>query len=1000
MKLSPETERQLPPDLRRQLRKYEHGLRRVETMIAIAGGLCGALVMFTILFLSDRAWNTPRILRTALTMVAAASLAAFAWNWLRNWVWRQRKPSELARLIQRRHPRLGDRLQGIIEIASQKRPDQSEALSRAAIRQVATEAAAYDFSDALPRRSLRRACIPFAALLIIAAAAMLFFPGAARNAWLRLALPYSDTARYTFVSIQDIPRTLIVPRGEPFTIACAIAAQSAWHPRSATYRLVGQPATRTSFDNGQVIFELPGLLTDTRSIIRIGDVRHEILITPVYRPVLNQISAEIAMPAYLRYPTTTAAIENGQLDVLKESMVILRGRANRALETAVLDDGTARELEIDRKRFHSHPILIDQAMHATLAWRDHLGIDATPPLEIDIRIREDDAPFLECRNARRSTAILPDEVVRFNFAARDDFGVRSMRVDWAAIVAEGTAPAGSQSYGGSHTNRELEGVFVLSPSIERLGPGTTVTVGAQAIDYYPGRQPARSAEYVVRILGWQEHAEMIQREMGRLQERIEELIRDEEGVHESTQDVRDQPEEELKSAKTTAEVGAQKKSEQEGRQDLKEMAADAGEVLAKAMRNKEVPNDVLMKLAEIGQKMESVADQSMAKAVESLQEAQNSEPQRGKKLDDAIAQQKETLDELNELQRNLNKSIESMLAKSFINRLRTVAQSERGIATALHDDLNSAAGVDAARLPRPIERARREQSQLQDEATRQTEYIQNDLAGFFNRTRLEIYEAVYTNMVERATTEHLANISNFIGQNRVFKGMDRATYWSTQLDGWADLLKDAQEDASQAAAAGGEQGQILARDLELILQLIRAREQEEVIREETRKLDVVRSPHFSSNARMLSRKQKTLAREMLILERLASTEDLRRLIDKVSGEMLNVEVYLRRPQTDSGTIAIETEIIELLAAALESAQQSAQQSAGMMAGLMQMLGISGGGFTGGQNGLNGRGAGAGASVGTTGDTHGVEKSSGIVPGAIPVEFRDAVKGYLDAIQNL
>lgn len=1000
MKLSRETEQHLPADLRRQLGDYEQGLRRVETIVAIAGGLCGALATFAILFFSDRAWDTPRVLRTLLTLVAGATLLAFVWNWLRRWVWSRRKPSELARLVQRRHRRLGDRLQGIVELAGQTQPDRSEALSRAAIRQVAKEASDFDFADALPRHTLRRACMPFAALLVLAAAAFIIFPGAARNAWLRLALPYSDTVRYTFVSIEALPAALIVPRGEPFTIACALGARSYWQPRSATCRLSGQPATRASFGNGQVVFELPGLLTDTRGTIRIGDVRHDILITPVYRPVLKEISAEIAMPEYLRYPTTTVRIENGQLDVLQDSRITLRGRANRALEAAVLNDGTPHDLAVDHQRFRSEPIHVSSSIQATLAWRDRLGIDATPPLELDIRIREDDAPFLECRNARPATAILPDEVVRFSFAARDDYGVREMRVDWQAVITEGSAPAGHQTYRGSHTNRQLEGVFLLSPSIEELEPGATVTVGALAVDYFPGRLPARSAEYIVRILGWEEHAQMIQREMGRLQERVEELIRDEEGVHEATQDLRDQPAEELAADKATAKVAEQKESEKEGRQDLKEMAADAQNLLSKAIRNKEVPNDVVMQLAEIAQKMESVAKESMSEAVESLQQAQDSQPQRGEKLDDAIAQQKKTLDELNDMQRELNNSIESMLAKSFINRLRMAADAERGIATALYDDLDSAAGIDAASLPPAISRARREQTALQQETTREAAYIQNDLAGFFNRTRLQIYQAVYTDMVARATTDRLSEIATYIAENRVFKGMDRSSYWATKLDDWADLLREAQDDASAAAAAAGEQGQILARDLELILKLIRAREREEVIREETRKLDITRNADFKSNARRLSKKQKVLAREMLVVERLASTEDLRRLIDKVSGEMLNVDVYLRRPQTDSETIAIETEIIELLAAALQSVQQSAQQSSGMMAGLMQMMGVSGGGFTGGQNGLGGSGTAGGAAAGTPGDGRGVDKSSGIVPGEIPVEFRDALKGYLDAIQNL
>ena len=70
---------------------------------------------------------------------------------LHRWVWRHRRLEQLARLLARKHPRVGDQLLGIIELAHNEfEQARSPALCEAAIREVARDAEKVDFEHAVP----------------------------------------------------------------------------------------------------------------------------------------------------------------------------------------------------------------------------------------------------------------------------------------------------------------------------------------------------------------------------------------------------------------------------------------------------------------------------------------------------------------------------------------------------------------------------------------------------------------------------------------------------------------------------------------------------------------------------------------------------------------------------------------------------------------------------------------------------------------------------------
>ena len=142
---------ELPDSLVDRFNKFEVRLRKMETVVTICGALFGVLLTYGLLFISDRFWDTPAALRGLLTLAGGSACGYFSWHWLSHWYFRRRGSRELARMIQRHHKGMGDRLLGVVELAEGGAlPENvSPALCRAAIEQVARESEKYDFTQAL-----------------------------------------------------------------------------------------------------------------------------------------------------------------------------------------------------------------------------------------------------------------------------------------------------------------------------------------------------------------------------------------------------------------------------------------------------------------------------------------------------------------------------------------------------------------------------------------------------------------------------------------------------------------------------------------------------------------------------------------------------------------------------------------------------------------------------------------------------------------------------------
>src|SRR5947209_17257779 len=166
-----------------QLYAFRRRVWAIKLVEAAAGAAFGVLVAYLATFLLDRLFDTPAEVRLGIFAAALVGCALVPLA-LHRWIWRQRRLEQLARLLGRTHPSIGDQLLGIIELVhSESEQARSLVLCEAAVRQVAERAQARDFADAVPNPRHRRRAILAAAALALGLGLLALYPDAAANAW-------------------------------------------------------------------------------------------------------------------------------------------------------------------------------------------------------------------------------------------------------------------------------------------------------------------------------------------------------------------------------------------------------------------------------------------------------------------------------------------------------------------------------------------------------------------------------------------------------------------------------------------------------------------------------------------------------------------------------------------------------------------------------------------------------------------------------------------------
>ncbi|HCE46376.1 MAG TPA: hypothetical protein DET40_22760 [Lentisphaeria bacterium] len=1001
----------MPESLSSQLRGFQRKLRAIESATAVAIAFCIMAAAFTFLYISDRAWDTPVILRFILFLCGIVPVIYLVFYTIYHVFMKRRDFKTLSILVQKHHKRLGDSLLGVVELSENNELSEnvSKELCSAAIANIAERSRSMDFCEAINRRALRRFMAWSLAMAVLITCIVIFTKPAFSNALSRWLNPFSSVERFTFVKINGIPKQMTVPHGEEFEIRCSLDKASSIKPLSIKYRCGQEPARLAALGQDVTVLKISGQTKPVNLKVWSGDFSRNVRINPVHRPVLLSLEADVKLPEYTGRAPLKTKVSGKTFNVLEGSRYSFEGKADRELKSAELADssGKTASLKVKGATFSTDVFNVAFSEKNHIIWKDTNDLKPLHDFEYSVLPEKDQEPFTECPKLPLYSAMLADETLIIQASAEDDYGVSEIGASYSSadprnemkIYATGTMKLAK----GGPEKTKVDAEFMFCPRLMRIPEQSLVTICSTATDYFPDRKEVLSRQYKIYVLSLQEHAKLLEEELDSIMGKFEDLIWREEENLEKNKNISKLPENEMKKDETGEKISEQKEGEKANSEDLEKLSEKGMKLLEEALRNKEFPAKSIKEWSKMLSTAKELSQKDMKNVEKKLDNALN-EDKRREEMEKAVKEQQELLEKLKELMKKMDDSLNNLTMENFVTRLNKEAENERNIASKLGDIMKTSVGMEQNLLPEKIKNDITEQKIKQERIKKAVKNIQDNILGFFSRTRIKKYQDVSEEMEKEKIQNKLEETVGTIARNQTAKGISNTQEIAKKLEKWA---KDLGQKGNEKSSSGEGEGEMKPIDPEIMVGLLRLIQQEQELREQTRTLDENKAvlPDYGEKATGLSEKQMGMRKELGDLkEKAAEFQKLAAMMAAAQKAMTDAGAFLFKPQTDQETIAAETEVIELLTSSFqEASEMSGEGGAGMMS-LMQMMmqgqGTKPGGFKGSisSNAANTKTGGP--------DFKGQmsEKKSDRTAGknakALPEEYKDAIESYFRRVNSV
>jgi hypothetical protein len=863
----------IPESLSRQLADFRRHLWRIKVLEALAAGLIGLLLSFLLVFGLDRVFQTPGWLRLLVLAGGISLFAVFAPYWLHRWVWRQRREAQLARLIARRYPGLGDRLLGVIELQDQSESADSLSprLREAAMEAVAAETGRRRLDEALPPQRHRSWGLSAMLLATGAAAAFMLTPRAGINALQRWLMPFSDTERYTFTRLENPPAALSVPFGEAFEVTLRLARDSEQRPSEGSARYGSQPAVSTVLDGDFYQFTFPGQQDPGVVVFRIGDMRHQTRVEPVPRPATQAVRAAITPPQYLGLGERTVDLNAGVLSVVEGSRLRIDLEMTRPLQSGTF--GPSRGLTqdgVENKSTHTAVVgdlLINGTQASTplldvgsepfelpFAWRDQLGLEGDAGFRLRVDALKDTPPTCYLQGVDRQKVMLPEETIDFEVLCEDDFGVKSAGIEWSGQFTRPTdetpAAGGIQLAEGSAGELRLLRNAAFSPAAYGITP-QKITLRAYTEDRYPDRGRVYSEPVIIHVLTRDEHAQMLKNLFDRQITELEDLARRELGLLEDNERLDQQDGNSLQAEENRSKLAEQEREEAETARRMDQLRQQMERLMMDASRNGDIDKETMRKMAESLKSMQELAGKDVPGVRDKLAESQepsNTPEKTDTDLAEAVEQQRDVVEKMRETIEKANDANRRFEAGTFVNRLKKAAGEQHGIVASLREAFDRMLGLKTPALDPSDKRRLDDNSRQQMQTASDIRWLQEDLAHFHARTQDESFGKIMEEMRSSGIDLSLEEIRQKLTDNRSFEAAESSRKWADKLNEWAASLAGDRENGAAGGGDGGGAPDAEDEDFEFMLRVMKMIQQQQDLRARTRALEQLRRNHQNEGA--------------------------------------------------------------------------------------------------------------------------------------------------------
>ncbi len=855
----------MPDALKQQLQSFRRALWRRKMIESVAAGLIGLVLSFLLVYLLDRVGQTAGWLRFAILVAGISVFGGFVPYWLHRWIWRQRSEAQLARLIAKRYPGLGDRLLGVIELQEQKASEDtlSPRLRQAAMESVANEVARRPLLDALPFSYHRRWVTIALVLMVLAILAVAIAPRAGMNAMLRWIFPFSDTQRYTFTRLLDMPVRMVVPVGEAFDVNLVLLAESEKRPATATARNGLQKTITSALRGDGYQFSFPG--QQDPSIVRfsVGDLRHELQIEPMVRPGIAALNARVTLPAYLGNVEKLLDLSDGMFPVVEGSRISIELEATRELKSATFGEasffidgekkpeaaveGVAQSLITTGPHAKSKEMIVGQEpFEIPVSWQDTHGLSDSGGFRLRVEARTDAAPMSYLLGVDRQKVILPEETIDFEVLSEDDFGIKEAGIDWQGQQTRPSAEsaaAGSVKLLDGKTDllRNLQAAS-FSPAAFGIAPQKIMLRG-YVEDAFPERGRVYSEPIVIYVLTRDEHAQLLKTRYDQAIAALEDIARRELNLLDENQRLEKMDDQALQDANGKERLENQRREEAESTRRMDEVRKDLEQLMKDAVRNGEIDPKTMQKMAQALKPVQELSQDDLPTVEQSLNEAQDPSktPESAKKdLNEAVERQQKAVAKMQEAIEQANAAKRDFEAGTFINRLKKAASEQDGIAASMISAFEQLLGTSLEQVDPKDRRRLEDAAKQQINTAADVRWLQEDLRHYIGRVTHEKLAKVQGEMQQSQIELELEKVRSFLTENHTYQAVENSKRWAEQLTKWADFLSGADENAAGAGGGGGGAPNAEDDDFEFMLRVMKLVQAEQDIRGQTRVLEQLR----------------------------------------------------------------------------------------------------------------------------------------------------------------
>jgi len=462
----------------------------------------------------DLMWEIGTTTRMVLLAVSCLGAVAVAAVCLARTFISRPSPAELAALVERAHPEVGEQLSSVVELNDPKVPDEhkgSPLMRDLLMGQTLKTIGPIDFQKSVSSRRARRSAFCGTAAWFALLLPFVVSPGDYGLLWSRFLKPWGNFDRASNLFFEVVEGDRVVARGSDVLIE----ALPGWRyhegdlPKSVQLNWIdssGQTdARRMALNEAENLFAatIPQVFHSFEfNVSAAGGRSRNYRVDVVDAPEVRAVTLDVQPPAYTGYPAQHIDGVVGEMTVFEHSLLSFEMKFNKPIYDVALQwldgqassDETATAQSEQRSENNTQVAVAQDRLSATLettavrggqfALRltDEAGLNNLNEPRRVLRIERDQPPQLSLDPAGEPQRVRPNGAVRVTARASDDFGVGALELHYQLPQGKtGVLSLEAAQLGDAN----VEGTFDLDAASLGLDEKQMLTYRVRAADQRP-----------------------------------------------------------------------------------------------------------------------------------------------------------------------------------------------------------------------------------------------------------------------------------------------------------------------------------------------------------------------------------------------------------------------------------------------------------------------------------------------------------------------------------